>query len=98
MIQSVKINKSTNPKKKYVAEFYDEKNNLVKKTDFGSNPYSDYTIHKDDERKKRYIQRHQKNENWNDFTSAGALSRWVLWNKPTFDESVKDYKKMFKLK
>ena len=58
---------------------------------------SDYTKHKDPERKKRYIIRHKKNENWKDPTTAGALSRWVLWNKPSFRASVSDYKKRFNL-
>jgi len=34
-------------------------------------------------------------ENWNDPTSAGALSRWILWNKPSFKGSVADFKKRF---
>jgi hypothetical protein len=29
--------------------------------------------------------------------SAGALSRWILWNKPTLAASIKDYKKRFGL-
>ena len=27
--------------------------------------------------------------------TAGALSRWILWNKPSFRESVADYKRRF---
>ena len=30
--------------------------------------------------------------------TAGSLSRWILWNKTSFNESVKDYKKRFGLK
>jgi len=26
------------------------------------------------------------------------LARWILWNKPTIKESIKDYKKRFNLK
>ena len=29
---------------------------------FGASMYSDYTIHKDEARRQRYIARHQKNE------------------------------------
>lgn len=65
---------------------------------FGSEGMSDFTIHKDKERKQRYLDRHKKNENWNDPMTAGALSRWILWNKPTLDASIKDFKKRFKLK
>ena len=34
---------------------------------------SDYTIHKDEERKNNYDARHKPSENWNDLTTAGAL-------------------------
>ena len=51
---------------------------------FGMKSAPDYTTHKDKERKKRYLKRHRANENWNDGQTAGALSRWILWNKPTF--------------
>jgi len=29
--------------------------------------------------------------------SAGALSRWILWNKPTIEASKADFKKRFNL-
>ena len=35
-----------------------------KTVSFGSKGMSDYTLHKDDERKNRYINRHKKNEDW----------------------------------
>jgi hypothetical protein len=59
--------------------------------------YSDYTKHRDDERKKRYENRHRSRENWRDPTTAGALSRYILWNKPSFRASVSDYKRRFNL-
>ena len=43
--------------------------------------------------KKRYIERHQKNENWNNPETAGYLSRLILWNKPTVKESSNDINK-----
>ena len=48
-------------------------------------------------RKRRYMSRHKKRENWNNYMSAGSLSRYILWNKPTLEASIKDYKKRFKL-
>jgi len=57
---------------------------------------SDYTLHKDEERKNRYIDRHKKNENWNNPLTAGFYSRCILWNKPTITESIKDTNKRFK--
>ncbi len=92
----VVIKKSTQPKKKYMAVFTDN-GKKVKTTHFGSAGMSDFTKNKDEERKKRYLDRHRKNENWNDKFSAGALSRWILWNKPTLRNSIADYKRRFKL-
>ena len=92
----VVIKKSTQPKKKYTAVFT-ENGKKVKTTHFGSAGMSDFTKNKDEERKKRYLDRHRKNENWNDKFSAGALSRWILWNKPTLRASIADYKRRFKL-
>jgi hypothetical protein len=92
----VVIKKSTQPKKKYMAVFT-ENGKKVKTTHFGSAGMSDFTKHKDEERKKRYLDRHRKNENWNDYKSAGSLSRYILWNKPTLRASIADYKRRFKL-
>lgn len=110
----VEIKKSSNPKKKFMAIFYDgtdenssadnkkNKNSSfgkkkIKTTHFGAGGMSDYTIHKDKQRKQRYLDRHRKRENWNDYMTAGALSRWILWNLPTLKGSIDDYKKRFKL-
>jgi hypothetical protein len=66
-------------------------------TDFGATGYSDFTKHKDVSRKKRYIVRHSRRENWKDPKSAGALSRYVLWNKKSLKASIADYKRRFRL-
>jgi hypothetical protein len=92
------IKPSTNPKKKYMAIFYDDDGKKKNTTHFGAKNMSDFTKHKDEERKQRYLDRHRARENWNDFMSAGSLSRWILWNKPTLKASIADYKKRFKLK
>jgi len=104
----VEIKKSTKPNKKLMAVFCEceckgekskcGKSKRTKTVHFGSAGMSDYTIHKDPERKQRYIKRHQARENWNDYKTAGALSRWILWNKPTLKGSITDYKKKFNLK
>lgn len=95
MIKLKKIVSSKNPKKKYDAYFIvDGKSKIVS---FGAYGYSDFTLHHDEKRKERYINRHRKNENWDDVTSPGALSRWILWNKKTLKESIKDFKKRFNL-
>ena len=63
---------------------------------FGAAGMSDFTQHKNEERKNRYILHHQKNENWSDYNTAGFYSRWILWNKPTITESVRDTNRRFK--
>ena len=91
------IKKSTKPKKKMMAIF--TRDNGRKKTlHFGSAGMSDFTKHKDLERKKRYEARHRKRENWTDPMTAGALSKWILWNKTSLRESIKDFKTRFNLK
>ena len=86
------LKNSTRKDKKYMLV-----SDTGKKIHFGAATMSDYTIHKDDERKDRYINRHQKNENWKE-VNPGSLSRYILWNKKTIDDSVKDYEKLFNIK
>ena len=62
---------------------------------FGAKGYSDFTQHKDSERKQRYLNRHKQNENWNDPKTAGFYAAHVLWNKPTLKASVADINKRF---
>jgi len=65
---------------------------------FGANGYSDYTIHKDPERKNRYINRHKDKENWglSGIETAGFYAKHLLWNKTTLKESVKDLNNKYK--
>ena len=94
----VEIKKSTNPKKKLMAIFYDDNKKKVKTIHFGSAGMSDFTIHKDKSRKERYLTRHKKRENWTIPMTAGSLSRWILWDKPDLQKSINSYMKRFKLK
>ena len=91
----VKFSKSTREGKKMMAVFYKDGKKL-KTVHFGAIGYEDFTTHKDEERKARYIKRHQK-ENWNDYMSAGSLARWILWNKPTVKEAISSYKTRFSM-
>lgn len=83
-------------KKKFKAIFYKD-GKKVKTVPFGLLGASDFTKHKDEEVKRNYILRHRVRENWNDPMTAGALSRWILWNKTSLKASIKDYLKRFKL-
>ena len=75
---------------------YDAIINGTKTVSFGDAKYEDYTIHKDDVRQQRYIIRHRTAERWDDPTTAGALSRWVLWNKKSLQASIDDMNQRFK--
>jgi len=101
---SVEISRSSNPEKKLMAVFEDSEGNKIKTTHFGQRGASDYTKHGDKERMQRYLERHgggtttSTKEDWKDPTTAGSLSRWVLWNKPSLSGSFADYKRRFGLK
>jgi hypothetical protein len=94
-LKLVKITKSPKKDKKYRAVFI--RNGREKSVDFGASGYQHYSMHKDPERKQRYIDRHKSRENWRDPTTAGALSRYILWNKTTLRASISDYKRRFGL-
>ena len=85
------ISKSKNINKKFDARIDGKKT-----ISFGSAGMSDYTIHKDPERKQRYLKRHKKNENPNDHNTASFYATNLLWNMPTLTGSIKDTNKKFK--
>ncbi|NBR62068.1 hypothetical protein EB118_22065 [bacterium] len=83
------------PEKKWDAIFEHADGSIVTQP-FGQRGYSDYTKHRDPERRARYIARHKRmGEDWSDPTRAGTLSRYILWNKKTFKASLADYKRRF---
>jgi hypothetical protein len=94
----IQLLKSKVSGKKYTAIFYDEKRSKIKTVHFGAAGMIDFTKHKDEEGKQRYLNRHSANEKWNDYMTAGSLSRWILWHKPSVSASYNDYIKKFGLK
>ena len=97
----VEIKRATIDPYKLTAVFYDKDDKKIKTTHFGDERYEDYTIHKDKERLKNYNTRHgakSAGEKWQKPMTAGALSKWILWNKPSLKASFDDYKRRFKLK
>ncbi len=87
------IKKSNKPDKKFDAVIDNKKT-----VSFGSKNASDFTLHKDLERKAKYIARHKSNETWDKsgIKTAGFYSRFVLWNKPTLQASVNDLNSKYK--
>ena len=95
---SVVITKSDRDKK-FKAVFRN-KEGKKKTLHFGAKGMSDFTKNKDPKRKERYLKRHsakELKENWKVPDTPASLSRWILWNKPSLESSIKDYKKKFGL-
>ena len=90
------IRRSHRPEKKFDAVF--ESDGRQKVVPFGQRGYSDFTKHKNVTRRARYLNRHSgMGEHWNKPDTPGALSRWILWNKPTLRASIRDFKRRFKV-
>lgn len=93
-IDTICLSKSTQPDKKYMV--------IVngRTIHFGASGYSDYTKHRDPERKQRYINRHKNRENWTKtgIQTAGFWSLWILWNKETLAASIADTERRFNVK
>lgn len=68
--------------------------NTGSKLYFGAKGYSDYTIHKDPDRKRRYIERHKDKENWtkSGINTAGFWCFHYLWSYPTKEEAYNHIK------
>lgn len=69
------------------------------KIHFGASGYSDYTIHKDPRRKKMYLARHKPGQDWDKsgINTAGFWSRWLLWEYPDFEKSIREFEKKFNI-
>jgi len=83
--------KEINDYKRFEATFSDGK-----KTKHGSVNGETYIDHKDKEKRKNYIARHQKDLNTDDPQRAGYLSMFLLWNKTSLSASIKDYNRRLK--
>tara|TARA_Y100000816_G_C25986173_1_gene515060 strand:+ start:375 stop:668 length:294 start_codon:yes stop_codon:yes gene_type:complete len=80
----VYIQKSKAKDKRLMAKFPN------KTTHFGLKGGNTYLEHGDDKTKDNYLKRHKVRENWADYTSAGSLSKNILWNKKTMKSSIND--------
>ncbi len=90
-IKVIKFKKLKSGNKKYEITF--NKNGKTYSRKFGASGASDYTKHKDKDRRERYITRHKKDLKTNDPMRPGYLSMYILWNKPTVAASLADYKR-----
>ena len=86
MVVDIVVKKSDKKDKKYDAVIDGKKT-----VSFGATGYSDFTKHKDEERKERYIARHKVNQDWKDHKTAGFYAKNILWNKPTIKDTNKKF-------
>ena len=95
---SVEIKPSTAKNKRLKAIFYDKDGKKIKTTNFGQKGGQTFVDHKNKDIKSKWIARHKVREDWNAPMTAGALSRWILWESESISSNINKYKKMFKLK
>lgn len=92
----ISISDSPKTDKKLMAVFDNE--GRKKTTHFGAKGMDDYTLTHDKDQRERYLKRHANRENWNDPTTPGALSKWILWgNSTSRQKNIAEYKKKFNL-
>jgi hypothetical protein len=87
--------KSKNQTKKW--DVYVPKNGRLKKVSYGAAGMSDYTKHKDKERRERYRKRHIHDHIYDPY-KPGFWSWWHLWgtssdSKKAFGQAIKKAKK-----
>ena len=92
------LEKSNRKDKKYMVSYLNPETGRVGTIHFGAKGMNDFTIHKNEEKKRLYLIRHQKNEDWTDLTKAGTWARFLLWGEKTLEASVKEMEKKFNIK
>lgn len=91
------VKPASDGKHKLAATF--EKDGRTKTTKFGAVGYTDFIQSKDPERRARYLERHGRGrEDWSDPTSAGSLSKHILWgNSTVLAANIRAFKNKFSL-
>lgn len=85
------LERATDGVHKWVGVFED------RRIPFGAKGYEDYTQHKNPMRRASYLSRHRSREDWSNPRTAGALSRWLLWEHTSLQEAVRKFKHKFSL-
>ena len=88
------IRPSSDPRKKFDAVL-EQEGARTKTVRFGQKGALDFTQHKDEERKQRYLARRRATEDWSDFRTPGFWAARLLWNKPTLAASARDIRQKF---
>ena len=85
------IKRSRTVGKKWDAIFLNDRGK-EKRVSFGKSGRKDYVDHNDKDLREIYDKKYKKKENWRDLMSRGALDKWVLNNKQSFNSGFRDYK------
>ena len=63
---------------------------------FGDSRYEHFTEgHLNEKKRRAYINRHKKNESWNNIDTPGFWSYHYLWEFPTYKEAYENIKKKY---
>ena len=92
MRKRVVITQSKRPQKRLEARF-PSSGNRGYSVHFGQKGGSAFPDHKDEKTKENWEKGHRVRGNWDDFDTAGALSKHVLWNKKSIQASIDDLNK-----
>lgn len=94
----LKLTQSDRPNKRFQITMKNPETGRNKTVHFGANSGSTFIDHQDSTKRKNYIARHRElNEDWSKqgINTAGFWSRWLLWNKPTLEQTIKFIEKKF---
>ena len=99
-VKLVSFSKSDKSGKKYMVRLQ-TLGGKTKTIHFGDSTMRDYTSFSPQDRSKHksaYLSRHAKREHWNDPTTAGFWSRWILWgNTSNIKSNLASTRKRFNL-
>ena len=91
---SFQLFKSDKKNKKYEVIIFKD-NEKIKTLNFGDSRYKDFIEYNKinpelaKERKRLYLIRHRKKEDFNNFLTPSYWSVKILWNYPTLEQSIK---------
>jgi len=96
MVKLLYVRNSGRKEKKLVAKFLLD-SGRTRTVNFGAKNSTTYAEGASDVKRLAYIARHKVREDWTNPLTAGALSRFVLWEKKSIKAGVADFKKRFKI-
>lgn len=95
-VKLISVKREPHNGKEFVARFR-MSNGREKLTRFGTSSNFLLNKAKTEQDRQAYIARHRVRENFANPTSAGALSRYILWHTRSLRQNVADYRKRFNL-